>query len=1093
MHIFQFIFRSLRYYSGRNLLVALGVAVSTAVLTGGLIIGDSVRFSLEQTAWYRLGDVTHAVTVTDRYFRQELAGELRAETGHDVASVLMLEGMAVAGGGQQRVNRVQIIGINDDFARVTGMAQPFDIIDNDVVISRNMADRLEVGAGDALLVRIGKASLIPKNAPFVSDTETTVTLRVTVKAIVDKTEMGHFNLKNSQSAPFNLFISIDRLNRLMEFEGRANRLLIHAENAGIPDLYSALANRITPADGSLLLKYIPLTGETEISSERVFMEPAVTGAFSKIPETKKILTYFVNALKTAGKETPYSFVASSSGFDLQADEVILNLWTADDLGVSPGDTIRMAYFEIGPLRQLEERETTLRVKEIVPVEGVWADGDLMPHLPGLSDAGHCREWEAGVPIDLDKIRQTDEDYWDKYKGIPKAFVSETLGQQLWANRFGNYTALRIPDEEFSEEEFSSVFREHIRPADIGMAILPVKEEGLAAARGGVDFSQLFLGLSFFLLLAAILLSALMFRFNLESRSSQTGTLIQLGFRNRQIFRIILLETVFIAIFGIFAGLALAVLYTRLVFKFLNTLWWDIVRTEVLFIHIDVHTLIIGGVVSMLVILAAVALPLNRYLKRRVAELHRKDLVLQTSGNNRLKKIVAVALPLLATVLLLWQLMAGEGRNASMFFVAGGLLLPGLLLWADFWLSFYRNPANGGANAQGERTPGELTTGRLIRRNLSRNRGRSLTVIILFALGTFLVVSTGANRQDMFADAGKKTSGAGGFHYFAETSVPVLFDLNDPSRRATEGLPASFRSVQFHRVDGDDASCLNLNRISNPAILGVGTGQLTGRFSFSTRTEDLDPEDPWSSLEKELPGGVVPAIADQTVIQWGLGMKVGDTLMYQNETGDTLRLKLIGGLAPSVFQGFVIIGDSHFLKHYPTHSGSSVFLVEADGNEEEETGNDLQMIFRDYGWEMNQAPKRLAEFYSVTNTYLSIFLALGALGLALGTIGLALVLARTIMERQHELAVLRAVGFRKARIVALVAGEYGRLLLAGVAIGFVTAVVATLPAFFSENTDISFSTIAWVVALILVNGFAWIHGLAALMVRPDKLTDALRSE
>jgi ABC-type antimicrobial peptide transport system permease subunit len=1083
----------MRYYLGRNLLVALGVAVSTAVLTGGLIIGDSVRFSLEQTAWYRLGNVTHAVTVTDRYFRQELAGELQAESGYDVAPVLMLEGMAVAGGGQQRVNRVQVIGIDDGFARVTGMARPFEVFDNDVVISRNMADRLEVEPGDALLVRIAKASLIPKNAPFVSDTETTVTLRATVKAIVEKEEMGHFNLKNSQSAPFNLFISIDRLNRLMEFEGRANRLLIHAENAEIPDLYNALANRILPADGSLLLKYIPLTGETEISSERVFMESTVTDAFSKIPGTNKVLTYFVNSLKSEGRETPYSFVASSSGFDLKHDEVILNEWTAGDLGVSPGDTIRMAYFEIGPLRQLEERETTLRVKEIVPVEGIWADGDLMPHLPGLSDAGHCREWEAGVPIDLDKIRHKDEEYWEKYKGIPKAFISAGLGQQLWANRFGNYTAIRIPGDEFSDEDFSGIFHEHIRPADIGMALLPVREEGLAAARGGVDFSQLFLGLSFFLLLAAILLSALMFRFNLESRSSQTGTLIQLGFRNRLIFKMILLEAAVIATVGILAGLALAVLYTRVVFKFLNTLWWDIVRTEVLFIHININTLLLGGLVSMLVILAAVSLPLNRYLKRRVAELHRKGLVTQTSGNKRVKFTAAIALPLLAALLLVWQLMAGEGRNASLFFVAGGLLLPGLLLWADLWLASNRGEGKGNDRSPGSETSGDLTMTRLVQRNLSRNRSRSLTIIILFALGTFLVVSTGANRQDMFADAGKKTSGAGGFQYFAETSVPVLFDLNDPSRRATEGLPSSFHSVQFHRVEGDDASCLNLNRISNPAILGFEPGQLTGRFSFSTRTDDLDPEDPWGSLDKELPGGVVPAIADQTVIQWGLGLKVGDTLMYQNETGDTLRLKLIGGLAPSIFQGYVIIGNSHFLKHYPSHSGSSVFLVETDGDGPEETGSELQMIFRDYGWEMNQAPQRLAEFYSVTNTYLSIFLALGALGLALGTIGLALVLARTIMERHHELAVLRAVGFRKAGIVALVAGEYGRLLSAGVAIGFVTAVVATLPAFFSENTDISFSTIAWVVALILINGFIWIYGLAALMIRPAKLTDALHNE
>ena len=727
------------------------------------------------------------------------------------------------------------------------------------------------------------------------------------------------------------------------------------------------------------------------------------------------------------------------------------------------------------------------------MEGIWSDSTLMPHLPGLSDAGHCREWEAGVPIALDKIRPKDEDYWEQYKGIPKGFVSASLAQELWSNRFGNYTAIRLPDQGFTAEDLTGIFRAGIQPAGIGMAVLPVREDGLAAARGGVDFSQLFLGLSFFLLVAAILLSTLIFRFNLENRATQTGTLIQLGFRNFQIFRIMLLEALIVATGGIMAGTIMAMLYTRIVFQFLNTLWWDIVRTDVLFIQINPHTLITGGVISLLVILPAVGWPLRRFLKKQVAELHRKVDDFRNVKHKKAKAAASIILPLLSVLLVIWQLLEGEGRNPGLFFLAGGLLLPGLLLWAGRWLIPVKEMDQGN-DVQEENAPREsFTLPGLVRINLARNRSRSVTVVILFALGTFLVVSTGANRQDMFAGAGKKSSGAGGFHYFAETSVPVLFDMNDPSRRASEGLPPDFTATQFMRVDGDDASCLNLNRISNPAILGVDPRQLSGRFTFATATDDVNPNDPWVSLEKDLPGGVIPAIADQTVILWGLGMKVGDTLLYQNETGDTLRLKLIGGLAPSIFQGFVIISSNHFLNNYPTHSGSSVFLIEAGNGEVEETGEELQMVFRDYGWEMNQAPQRLNEFYSVTNTYLSIFLALGALGLALGTIGLAIVLARTILERRQELAVLRALGFRKASIVALLAGEYGRLLLAGVAIGFVAAVVATLPAFFSENTSISFSTVAWVVVIILVNGFFWIYGLATLMVKPDKLTDALRSE
>ena len=61
MSRFRLVLKSFLHYFKANLLVALGVAISTTVLTGALIIGDSVRYSLEQTTFYRLGNTTHLV------------------------------------------------------------------------------------------------------------------------------------------------------------------------------------------------------------------------------------------------------------------------------------------------------------------------------------------------------------------------------------------------------------------------------------------------------------------------------------------------------------------------------------------------------------------------------------------------------------------------------------------------------------------------------------------------------------------------------------------------------------------------------------------------------------------------------------------------------------------------------------------------------------------------------------------------------------------------------------------------------------------------------------------------------------------------
>jgi len=376
-------------------------------------------------------------------------------------------------------------------------------------------------------------------------------------------------------------------------------------------------------------------------------------------------------------------------------------------------------------------------------------------------------------------------------------------------------------------------------------------------------------------------------------------------------------------------------------------------------------------------------------------------------------------------------------------------------------------------------------------NQTRNKSRSLTIVTLFALGTFLVVSTGSNKLDLFANAQDKTSGTGGFLYFTETTMPVLFDINDPEKRAEEGILEDFSVIQFSKVDGDDASCLNLNRISQPAILGVDPKNLQGRFTFATKI--MEETDLWMALNQQFEDGTIPAIADQTVIQWGLGMKVGDILLYQNELGDTLRLKLIAGTTPSIFQGYVLISNQNFLKNYPTHSGTSVFLIDGKPENQQAISDELQSVFRDYAWEMQSTAARLVEFYSITNTYLSIFLALGALGLILGTIGLAVILARTLLERRREIALMQAVGFSTRPIFQIITSEYFLLLFAGVMIGLAAAIVATLPAFLSAGSDASFSTVALVTGLILLNGFLWISGLTWFSLQKKTVVTGLRVE
>ncbi|RLD92676.1 MAG: hypothetical protein DRJ13_16295 [Bacteroidetes bacterium] len=369
----------------------------------------------------------------------------------------------------------------------------------------------------------------------------------------------------------------------------------------------------------------------------------------------------------------------------------------------------------------------------------------------------------------------------------------------------------------------------------------------------------------------------------------------------------------------------------------------------------------------------------------------------------------------------------------------------------------------------------------------------MSIVILFAIGAFMVISTGSNRKDLFSNSEDLSSGTGGFLFYAESTVPVLRQLNDPEVQYEYGLGEGYSFVQLRKADGDDASCLNLNKIVSPQVLGVDPSLLEGRYSFVTRTPYLDEQHPWLSLQQELPGGLIPAIADETVIKWGLGLSVGDTLHYTNSNGGSMELLLIGGLAPSVFQGNVIIANENFLEHFPESSGTHVFLVDGALTDTTLIRSELGRGFRDLGWDMQLTSERLAEFNSVTNAYLSIFLVMGALGLLLGTFGLVVVLSRSILERKQEIALLKAVGYSQENIRSLVVREYLILLLVGIVSGFFSAIIATLPSILSTHTGTSFSSIILWLAILIINGWLWIQLITRSALKDTSIYAALRND
>ncbi|MCG8306766.1 MAG: FtsX-like permease family protein [Cytophagales bacterium] len=1080
MRISSFIYRSFFHYWRSNLLVICGAAISAMVLTGTLIVGDSMRFSLEQSAELRLGKIDYAFSGIDRYFRTDIAEALREELKTNVSVLLIQRGIASSQGGEFKMSNIQVLGIDRPF--FTFSNSPEDVgfpMDNEAFISKNLANRLQLKKDDSFLVRLEKGSLIPKNAPFVADADNYVSLRLKVGKVLSDDEFGRFNLNISQTAPFNVFISNKFLNEKLNWNGKGNTLLF-SEGKSEHEISQALHNHWEIGDLALTISRINQDQAFGITSQRVFIDSISADKIKQVfPGAREILTYMANSMSVHEKSTPYSFIAAGPfSASLATDEILINSWMAEDLEASVGDTVEATYFSIGPLRKLIEQKHSFIVKDIVQIKGQFAERKLMPDLPGLSDAGSCREWDAGVPISLDAIRDKDEDYWNKYRGTPKAFISYDTGKELWQNRFGVCTAIRLPSAISNQEEIERRISEALSPTDLGFMLNAVKEEGFRAARGGVDFSQLFMGLSFFLLAASVILMSLLFNLHLENRIGEMGTLKAVGFTTSLIRKFFLVEGLLIAIPGIFLGLVLAVLYNRLVFLALNTIWQKIVYTSVLLESIQLATLVQGGIISAIIIGLSIWRNTAKRLKSPSSELQRK---LSRPTPRRLVKLYRTggwAFQAMAAGLLAYDLTDSNYMNTGIYFSAGSVMLFGALLLI----------ASGTGNA----TQRAFNTISLLLRSISRNRARSLRIIILFALGTFITISTGLNKKDPYKNSTRLSGGTGGFQLYMETTLPVLHDLNDPAIQQDLGMNRPLKFIQIRKSEGDDASCLNLNRITSPRILGIPSEQLTDRFSFTAQTDDLNEEKPWQSLKRKLQGDVIPAFLDQTVIQWGLGKKVGDTLVYTNEYGKNMYLKIVGGLGNSIFQGSVLIDEQHFLRHFPSNSGSHVFLI--DVAQDQINGNEeiLTRSFRNVGMELERTADRLAKFNQVENTYLSIFLLLGGLALILGTAGLGISLARNLMDRGRELGIFRAMGFQRKRILFMIITEHLSLLVIGTLTGMISALTATLPSFLTGMDQSSWYTAFLLVFAILINGFVWIWLISRNSLKKN-LQTALGSE
>lgn len=1090
--------RSLSYHRRASIAIVLGVVAGASALAGALIVGDSMRFSLRDVALARLGGVHHALAAP-RFIREALADEL------DSAPAIILPGGAVNADSGARVDRIDILAVDERFWNLGDADSSVRLTSEPgryVVLNAALAGELNLAAGDDVLLRIPKPPNASTDTLLGRRDDTALSLRLSVRAIVPAEGMAAFSLHPGHRVPRNAFVPLSLLQRVLDRPGQANRILVSSDE---PRLQDRLREHLSLADLDLTLRRDDERGYIALESKRFLLEPEVERAArvaaSQVGATaSRILTYLANDISIESDVRaggiPYSTVTAlddaafttlalrdSSGTVIPiptAGEIVLNEWAATDLSAAIGDRVRLSYYVTGSFGELDTREAVFTLSGVVPLAGVAADPGFTPLYEGITDSKSIADWDPPFPVDLKRIRPKDDAYWERHQATPKAFIAFDRGVELWADAtatLGRTTSIRITsgDAATVAEAFARALLRDLDPAKLGLAFSPVRAEALAAGGGSTDFGGLFIGFSFFLIASAGVLVILLFRLGVERRSSEIGALLAVGFARRQVSRLLLAEGAVLATVGSALGVVAAGGYAWLMLTGLRSWWSEAVNAPFLRLHLSAVSLALGFVGSIVVALLTIGFAVRDVKRSTIRDLMAGGLSSGrpqgSLGTGRAADLITILAMGGAGVMLAMVVATELVSSAIGFFAIGALTLVATLLLIRRWL-------RGASRYQVER-PGTATLVSLGVRNARRHPRRSILIVSLIASATFVVTTIQTFRVEVDPDQTGRRSATGGFTLYAESAVPLQFDLNTAAGlealnvvpQPTDALAGV--TVYPFRLSGDDeTSCLNLYVPTKPRIIGATDAMMErGGFVFDS-TMNLSgsgEENPWQLLGHVFDDGAIPAIGDEAAVKWQLHSGLGKDLVIDDEGGQPVRLRFVALLKGSALQSELVVAESNFRRVFPSVGGYSFFLIETPSDTAKGVGELFERELAPFAFDAAATADRLAGFYAVQNTYLSTFQALGGVGLILGTVGLAAVMLRNLWERRGELALLRALGFSKAALRTMVLAENGVLVIGGLFAGFGSGLLAVGPFMGERSAVMPWGSIALTVSAVLAVG------------------------
>jgi ABC-type antimicrobial peptide transport system permease subunit len=732
------------------------------------------------------------------------------------------------------------------------------------------------------------------------------------------------------------------------------------------------------------------------------------------------------------------------------NEIIISTALTNQLNVSKGSTIKLSWLSIisNSWQQISKDFT---VAGIIDINKIPKEFDQTKNIPGIGDADNCLDWQTDFPIDMDKIKSEDEIYWTEHKGLPKAFISYNTALDMWQHGLGN--ASGIIGNFDDDKKLTDII-----VSNTGLlTFTPIYDIGHKALKNSTNFSQLFIGLSFTLIGTAIFFSLTLLSAYLNKRRKDIGVFIAIGYSHKLITKLIQTEILVMIFLGILIGLPIGILYSKLLLIGISSIWSGAFSSEQIIFNLKLSSIFLTVILSAIPLYIFSSIAIKRLVKSTTVSLLKMNHKEHPKRQFKLICIAIISLILTGVT----TIISFSNKQEIFSFISGILFLPTLIIIIAIILQ------------KMNKMP--FTIKQLGLKNAYQNQNKTLRYITSIAFATFMIIAIGGYKTNINMSDSNNSSNAG-FDLILKTAVPITnITKNNKIKQLIDNKDISVMPIKTD--DRSEADCSNVYNVTLPTIFGVPTSTLINMDAFKFKKHlPLTPADtsPWSLLNYDLGENIIPAFADYNVLQWSLQLQIGDTLEYV--TNDkTYKIKFVGALDRTIFQGGIIISKENFVKIAPSIQGYTTFFINSNPDSTKTNcsrvatarknlqdnlplGQTIQNALNAYGPQIETTENYLREMAKTQDSYLAIFMALGYIALLIGLAGTNIIFLKNIEDNTSTIIFLKEIGYSPKLIQSIIAKENLLITFTGIITGTLAAFIALIH---------TLSTLSWIIFTLLI--------------------------